>query len=107
MSYRYTKVSNLLEDLGNGWVIGRDNVTPRVLQATVWQAVVSSPGCLGDAYDVSRSRESALGSVEYWMDEEREFSARTVRGRLRRHGICYLRDGRVITLGTITISDLF
>jgi hypothetical protein len=56
---------------------------------------------------VARSRESALASVEYWLDEEHEYSARYVRGQLRRHGICYLRDGRVITLNQHAVSNLF
>ncbi len=83
------------------------DVPARVQNCQVWHAIVSFPGCLGDSHAVDRSRENVLASVEYWLDEENEYSARYVRGQLRRFGICYLRDGRVITLERHAVSDLF
>jgi hypothetical protein len=106
MTYEIRTVSEFLEHQNEERSIRREDVLPRVLHATVWQAIVSFPGCLGDSHSVARSREDALASVEYWLGED-DYSPRYVRGLLRRFGVCYLRDGRVITLGTNTIGDLF
>ena len=86
--------------------MNRADVAPRVLSANVWHAIASFPGCLGDNHAVSRSREAALDSVDYWLSDN-DHSARYVRGQLRRNGICYLRDGRVITLSQHAVSELF
>jgi hypothetical protein len=107
MAYEYARLSDVLEAMDDDKSIDRSDVSPRILSCQVWHAIVSFPGCLGDSHSVARSRESALASVEYWLDEEHEYSARYVRGQLRRHGICYLRDGRVITLNQHAVSNLF
>jgi hypothetical protein len=98
-------VADAIEALNEERYIDRKGVPDRVLSASIWHAIVSFPGCLGDSHAIDRSRESVLSSVEYWLDEETEFSARYVRGQLRRFGICRLRDGRVITLDRHPISD--
>ena len=85
-------------------VIDPSDIPTRVGNAKIWHAIVSFPGCLGDSHAISRSREAALSSVEYWLSDE-DYSARYVRGQLRRYGICYLRDGRVITLDRHAVSD--
>jgi hypothetical protein len=110
MAYDITTLSEFLERVNEEKLIERSDVLPRVLSCQVWQAIVSFPGCLGDGHSVARSKNDALSSVEYWLDdgeESREYSARYVRGQLRRNGICYLRDGRVITLNKHSASDLF
>jgi len=84
----------------------RSDVPDRLLGCKIWHAIVSFPGCLGDSHAIARGRKDATSSVEYWIDSETEFSLRYIRGRLRRFGICYLRDGRVITLSHDTVSDL-
>ena len=84
--------------------INRDHVSTRVGNAKIWHAIVSFPGCLGDGHAIARSRDGALSSVEYWLSDD-DYSARYVRGQLRRYGICYLRDGRVITLDRHSVSD--
>jgi hypothetical protein len=99
-------LTEVLERTNEERFIDRADVRPSVLAAQVWHAIISFPGCLGDGHSVARSREDALASVEYWLDEENEFSARYVRGQLRRHGVCYLRDGRVITLDRHAVSEL-
>jgi hypothetical protein len=110
MSYKYSTVSEFLQDSNEERHIDRSDVRPSVLGVEVWHAIVSFPGCLGDSHSVARNRDVALSSVEYWLDDSEdsnEFSARYVRGQLRRNGVCYLRDGRVITLNKHTISELF
>lgn len=101
-----TTVSEFLERQNEGGYMRRGDVSDRVLGAKVWQATISFPGCLGDDHSIARSREDVLAGIEYWLGED-DYSPRYVRGRLRRFGICYLRDGRVITLGTNTVGGLF
>lgn len=103
----YMNVSEVLERLSDDRSIDGRQLSDRVRNARIWQAIVSFPGCLGDSYSVARSREDCLSSVTYWIDEEHEYSSRYIKGRLRRFGICYLRDGRVITCAKMTIGDLF
>lgn len=107
MEYDLTTLGGLLEAVNNERYIDRSDVPKRVQNASIWHAIVSFPGCLGDSHSIARSREHTLASVEHWLDEEEEYSARYVRGQLRRFGICYLRDGRVITLHKGTVSELF
>ena len=99
-------LKDCLERLNEERFIDRSDVPDRVASANVWHAIVSFPGCLGDSHSIARSREDALSSVEYWLDED-GYSPRYVRGRLRRFGLCYLRDGRVITLDRHALSDCF
>lgn len=109
MAYEIATLAEFLERTNEEKLVARADVAPRVLSCQVWHAIASFPGCLGDNHSVARSREGALSSVEYWLDdseEGNEYSARYVRGRLRRFGICYLRDGRVITLDQHAASDL-
>jgi hypothetical protein len=110
MAPKYPTLSAVLEAVNEDRSIDRSDVPVRVQRAQVWHAIVSFPGCLGDSHSVARSKESALSSVEYWLDDgegSKEYSARYVRGQLRRNGICYIRDGRVITLNQHAVSDLF
>lgn len=107
MSYNLTTLEGVLEAVNDERSIDRSDVPERVQRAAIWHAIVSFPGCLGDNHIIARSRENTLASIEYWLDEENEYSARYVRGQLRRFGICYLRDGRVITLNKGTVSELF
>lgn len=100
-------LTDALEAMNEERSLNRADVPQRVQAAKIWQAIVSFPGCLGDAFSVARSKEDALSSVEYWLDDEREYSPRYVRGQLRRFGICYLRRGRVITLGRMTVGEMF
>lgn len=109
MAYEIATLDAFLERVNDERSMNRSDVAPRVLSCQVWHAIASFPGYLGDNHAVARSRESALASVEYWLDgseNSKEFSARYVRGQLRRFGICYLRDGRVITLDKHAASDL-
>jgi hypothetical protein len=104
--YNLKTVAGVLEAVNEEACIDRSDVPDRVLRAKIWHAIVSFPGCLGDSHSIARSREGALSSVEYWLNDD-DFSARYARGQLRRFGICYLRDGRVITLNEGTIGELF
>lgn len=106
MAYEIATLDAFLERINDERFVDRSDVAPRVLGCQVWHAIISFPGCLGDGHSIARSREHALASVEYWLDEEREYSARYVRGQLRRNGICYLRDGRVITLDKHAAHEL-
>lgn len=109
-AYKYNTLADVLDAINDDRCLDRSDVRPSVLSAKVWQAIVSFPGCLGDSHAIARSKEDALASVEYWLDDSensKEFSAHYVRSQLRKSGICYLRDGRVITLDTNTISGLF
>jgi hypothetical protein len=99
-------LSDFLDASNDGRYISYDDVPSRVQNAKIWQAIVSFPGCLGDNFTIARNREHCLSSIQYWLDEENEFSARYVRGQLRRNGICYLRDGRVITLERISVYEI-
>ena len=105
MTYEVNTLSELLERLNEERYLDRSDIRPSLLSAQVWHAIVSFPGCLGVSHAVGRSREVALSSVEYWIDEDREYSPRYIRGQLRRFGICYLRDGRVITLNKHSVSE--
>ena len=100
-----TTVSEFLERQNEGGFMRRADASDRVPSAKVWQATISFPGCLGDDHAVARSREDVLAVIEYWLGED-DYSPRYVRHRLRRFGLCYLRDGRVITLGLNTIWGL-
>ena len=109
--YNLTTVAGVLEALNEDHHINAlSDIPERVTQANVWHAIVSYPGCLGDSHAIERSRENVLDSVGYWLDSgegSKEYSERYVKGQLRRFGICYLRDGRVITLEKHTIRQLF
>jgi hypothetical protein len=97
-------LTETIDALNEERVIDTSDISTRVGNAKIWHAIVSFPGCLGDSHAIARSRDGALSSVEYWLSDD-DYSARYVRGKLRRHGICYLRDGRVITLDRHTVSD--
>ena len=110
MAYEVNTLAELLQRTNEERYVERSDVRPSVLRAKVWHAIASYPGCLGDNHSVARNREHALSEVAYWLDdgfESQEYSARYVRGQLRRFGYCELRDGRIITLEQHTASELF
>lgn len=97
-------LTEAIERLNDERTINPADISDRTASAKVWHAIVSFPGCLGDGHAIARSRDGALSSVAYWLSGD-DYSARYVRGRLRRYGVCYLRDGRVITLDRHAVSD--
>lgn len=111
MAERLLTVAEVLERTNEERSIDKRDVRPSALGASIWQGMVSLPGCIPHASHVARSRKEALAFLrDYARDEEGRIPramSRTFRKGLSSGEGCYYGKQYAYELVSMTVRELF
>ncbi len=101
-------VREVLERTNDERPISREDVRPSALAASVWQGMVSLPGCLPHSACVTRSRRDALAFLrDYAREEEGRLPRDFSREFAGRGEGCHYGKRYAYELVSMTVAELF
>ncbi len=100
----------VLEKLGDGMTVKRDEIPLHVLRRAVWVAEWHIPGCLSESWNVTTTKDSAIQSA-LSMAETENGPPRGMKSALRTHGtflhLTPLYGSVYTTVKKMQLRDLF